>query len=562
MGSRLIKLIIVFFFTGLVFFSCKNEFGILYKIFNYSFKSYTPLNNRSEVIDSNLIGSYILDNEIALMIQHGDTSSYSVTILPSFLSDQKKNLTAFISECKGIKYLNLKSPDYHYLIFKMISRSDTVELYELTSKVNKLFNEKTTVDLIQKGAQLPDSVFFKLPIKKVSKSIALEFSRNQLQPQARDIQSYYKYAAIFPEDTILPKLRATAIKKTLASYSSVEKLKQLTAKYPELKSHVKERSKEICNSTKNCIDFIKFYPNELNQDSVINKAFELASGQDDYVQLLNEFPSHNGSAQIFLKLYYFSKSKKNVNRDKNNLIDKYSMNKNFVKINEAIKTLERIPIDVVKFNAQSYSITKSGREMLDRICFTLQDLNKDKNILPDVYVMVQCREFTEENSKKDIINFRTSVNRAINLRKLISEYQFNGMKFHFIPVGKGIDEADSSNSYVRFTLDPFESERYNKKFVRQCFQFRGIVIPTINGEFITVDYISEPELENYCYDNIKSKLSQNPKVELKILPCHFVDEPASNGNPDYQRVYTRFYSLFLEGKLRKREPEDFMIPME
>jgi hypothetical protein len=562
MRLRSHRLFILFFISGLVFFSCKTEYGILYKIFNYSFKSYTPLNNRSNFIDSNLIGSYILDKEVALIIEHADTSSYSVTILPSYLTDQKKTLSAFVSEFKGNKYLSLRSPDYHYLIFKLEYRSDTMLLSELTSKVNKLFNERTTVDIIQKGGQLPDSVFLKIPIKKVGNATAIEFAKNQLQPQVRDIQSYYKYAAIFPSDTLLNKIRETAIKKMLASYSSVEKLKQLTAKYPELSPDVKIRSKQLCYSTKNCIDFIKFYPNELNQDSLIDKAFEFASGHDDYSLLINEFPNNSKSAKMFLNLYFSSKSKKNYNRVKNELVEKYAANKTFMAVTEAIKIIDRIPDDILKFNLHSYSITKGGHEMLERICFTLQDLNKDRNVLNDIYVLVQCREFSEEISKKEIINFRMAVNRAISLRKLISEYKFNGLNIHFIPVSKAIYESDSSSSFVRFTLDPFEADRFSKRFVKQCFQFRGIIIPSVKGEFITGDYIEEPELENFCYENLKRKLDQNPKAEIKILPCHFVDEISSNGNQDYQRVYTRFFSLFLDGKLRKREPEEFMIPLE
>ena len=552
-----------FLITGIILqYSCSREYGIVYKIFNSAFKSYTPLSLRPAPLDTNLLGAYILNNEIAVLIEQKDSVSCSVSFLPNYIGDEKKILPGFICDFKNRKYLNIKSPDYHYLFFRISYPKDSLVLDELTGKVNKLFNEKNILELIQKGTDLPDTVFYKLPLRKVKESIAVDFTRRQLLPQVRDIKSFYRFAAIFPNDPKLQEIKQTAIEKTLAGYTSVEKLQQLIIQYPELSTPAQKRAKSICYTTKNCIDFLRVYPDVLNKDSLVEKAFQFAGDDKDYTLLIDKFPHHRQTTRVMALLYFYLKKQNKMQSDNELSFENYSSNEVFSNVVEAIKTFNRIPFHEMKFNRYSYAITKPGREMLDRICYTLKETNRKKEVLHDVFVLVQCREFENKSSKADVINFRISVNRAIQLKKMLSAYKFNNLNFHFIPVGVGLDHRDSSRFTVRFTLNPLEAEKYKVRFIKQCFYFNGIVIPGLNKELITDFYLPEPELENYCFEFLKKKLEDDPKAQLYSIPCHFVDAQLADGNNEYQRVYARFYSLFLEGKLRKRNPEEFMFPAE
>jgi hypothetical protein len=558
--------LILFFFStlivSLIFLSCKKDYGIVYKIFNSAFKSDAPLTAKPSEIDTSLIGSYILGNEITVSIEKMDSAFYEISFLPSYLRDEKKTLYAFISEIRNQKYLNIRSLDYQYLFFKINNQGDSILFEELSNKANKLFGEEITLELIRKGIKLPDSVFFPVPLIKVEKHTATNFSKNKLSTQIRDIQSYYKFAELFPNDSSLPILKKTAIQKTLAGYYSIEKLQKLIRQYPEFKDPAALRARSLCYTTKNCVDFMKFYPYDLNHDSLTDKAFQLAANEDDYILLINEFPLHALATSMMAKLYFSNDSKKKIKEEKLEMHVKNSSKGLIGQVNSAIKTFDRIPFEQIKFNNKSYVATSSGNEMLDKISYTIKELNKDKKILHDIYILVQCRDFSIKNTHAEMINFRISINRAIQLKKKLGDGKLNNTKFHFIPIGVGSDIKDSSGSFVRFTLNPFEAERYRSRFVKQCFRFMGVVIPGLNGEFASEDYLPDPELENYCFDLLKKNLQKNPSSQIKIIPCHFIDEKLANGNNDYQRVYARFSSLFVDRKLRKRSPEEFMIPIE
>ena len=556
------KNVFILFFLTACFFSCRNEYGIIYKIFNSSFKTFTPLTVKGSRLDTSLIGSYLLDNEIALHIERSDSINYQLIFMPSYISDEKITLRAYLSDFKNERYLNVMGPDYHYLIFRLNTSGNAFVLQELSNAIEKKYPEKFVLDLIREGNHLHDSVFFTIPLKKISKNEAMAFCRSQLIKQVRDIQTFYKFAGIFPQDSSLSDLKNQAIKNTLAGFTSVEKVQQVARKYPDLKSAAQIRSRSICYTTKNCVDYLRFYPETKNKDSLIDKAFYFAKDDTDFALLISEFPNHTDLSRIMTMLFYSLNSKKKIKRQPNDVYEKISKEKKFIDLVAALKTFERIPYHEIKFNKLSYAVTKPSAEILNRISYTIEELNRGKKTLHDLYIFVQCQDFPSELPRSEIINFKISVNRAIQLKQFFSANKYNGLKFHFIPVGRGLENKDTSGSSVRITLNIYEAEKYKSKFVKQCFRHFGVVIPTTNGEFVTETYLPDNELENYCFEILKKSLKENPKTQMRLLPCHFVDETCANGNPDFSRVNARFYSLFLDRKLRKREPEEFTIPVE
>ncbi|MBC7864636.1 MAG: hypothetical protein IAF38_16810 [Bacteroidia bacterium] len=564
--KKSIAFVLLLIAGGVIFNSCKKNTGIIFKIFNLGYKAYTPLEKKSEFVYEGLLGEYLVANERALLINRIDNETYRIRFLPSFLSEDTKELTGFITTLNNRKYLNLYTDDSNYLLFRIDTLGDSISIKLLTHQITNYTKDVDLKSWLKKDGNIPDSsvALLQLPSVKMKEGAAEDWSKNQLRLQVRDIEGYYRFEKIFPDDHNLEELKKMAIEKTVNRANKVSVLYQLMQKYPESKNEVIERARTVCTTTQNCLDFISYFPEIAVKDSVTDKAFRYARTETDYRILMEKFPDHKKTPVIMSKLYYEEKSKCLNENELGALKIKYSNNAAFIRTMNAIREFEKISFAEVQFNKYSYLLSKNSKEIIDRALLFISETNREKQKLTDVFVIVNCNLVDAKEPHSGLINFKQSLNRSLSLKKFISSNPPKNVVFHFIPCGSGGINDSLTDGSVKFILSAKAAEEYKSRFLKLCFSHkRKIIVPDVNREYVADTYVREEELENYLCTRLVAKLKADKKSDIKILPANFWEEEYGKELPEFEEVrMVIINSFYAEKKLRRKNPGDYVLDVK
>ncbi len=550
---------IVMMMTG-----CKNNYGILYTIFNVSYKNWKPLDNKKEAINEKIIGEYLVANERALQIEKKDSLTYSIRFLPLYLKEGVKELEGFITTLNNKQYLNVFTDDVSYLFFRLDEKGDSTEFNLLTNQAERYAEGADLAEWLRKGGVFPDTshALFNLPLRKTASGEAVEFCKSKLRPQVTDLSTFRLYNQIFPQDEKTEELRAKGIEGSVTRTSSVVKLYKLGQDYPYAAARAKQRAREVCYTTQNCVDYLTLYPDDTSRDTLIELAFQDAMSESDYRLLIKKFPANERVIKVMTSLYFIERKRCKSDNDVRALNAKYKSDTLFSNVIDAVQIFDRIPFNEIKFNRSSYVLTKDSKELLNKILFSISEINKERVLVKDIFVTVNSDLVPPHYANADHINFRSSVNRTLTIKKYITAAGIKNVNFHFIPGGTASNRDSVSDGVVTITLDEKLGEEYKSRFLKLCLSKKGISYADANRELVTSTYIREEDLENYCLEVILENLKENEHAQVKIIPANFLLTEFKNDLPESEQVYLHFLTAFEENKIRKRHPEEFILDMK
>jgi hypothetical protein len=565
MRKRLLLYILVFAAIASCIQSCKKNTGILYKIFSLGHKTYEPLEKAQEAVFAPLAGDYMLANERPMRITIRDARNYEIKFLPAWLSEDQKILSGHVTTLNKKKYLNVYTDDDNYLLFRIDSLRDSVILLLLTHKVMHYTKGATLKEYLKTDGAFPDTgnVLFKIPMEKMKEGAAEDWSKGKLQPQIRDIASYYKYEKVFPKDSSLARLKKEAIFKTLSKTNNVAAINNLVRQFPEIREDAKARAKLVCTTTQNCLDYISCFPEDAIRDSTVDKAFRTAKTEADYRALIAKFPDNRKIPSVMMRLYFEEKSRcKNI-QEEEALAKKYPDQPLMLKVIKAAQEFGKLPFDEIKFNTSSWILTKESPGKLEKILLFISEANRDKNIISDVYVSVNCKIVPSIEPKCGKINFRHSLNRMVSIKKIISANPPKNVRFHYIPAGQAPGNDTISDGSVKFILSAKQADELKARFVKLCFAWKkDFVVPDASGEYISDTYVREPELENYICNVMAERLLLDKKANFKIIPPNFWYPQFAKDLPEFDLVRAGFFDCLDEKKLRRKKPADYVIELK
>jgi hypothetical protein len=417
---------------------CKNgNNDYLTNLYNSAYKSYAPVKAVKEPLYAPLIGYWNLMDDRPLVVTKKDETTYEFKFLSPYLNSDDIIYEAQINTVAGSKYISMQSYKGNYIFFKMKPvDEDAINFFMLRDNIMDLMGDKSLAQFISSNAHLSDTSHFytKVALSRLTQEGANEMQMRKIRGSVQSIYDYETYFKKFPGDPNLPAIKASALTYSLNHASSVGELVRLSTSYPESANDARRIAKAGCKKTEWCVDYINAFPADNAKDSILNVAFDNASGERDYKYLLKYFPTHQRSGKIILALALEETDNLNKNdKTQSKFEEEYSEIPKVIVMVNTIRIFNNFQLDDQSFITNSYVLSGKGKAELDKVASIIANVNKDNLVIGDLYVMLQSNY--EYGPEKEKSNFLQSANKCLSIRTYFESKGLKDVSVHVIPLG-------------------------------------------------------------------------------------------------------------------------------
>lgn len=554
-----------------LFFICsaqtcqKGGNDLLANLYGKAYTSKLPLKATAEPVYPAILGAWDLMGDRPLVISKKAADTYEFKFMSPYLSSDDIVYDAQVNTIGGVKYISMKgyNDDYMFFRFKDVNKEGMTMLM-LTSGVAPELNEKSLTQYLAAHPSAPDTslVWYNIPLRRLTEDQAIEMQQKKLSASVYSIDDYETYASRFPTAPGLVEMKKKTMAYSIENASSMEYLTNLSRKYPEAADQIKAGAKKHCKNTGWCIDYLKSYPNDPAKDSVLNLAFDRADSHDDYVKLLENYPAHAKAGRITLSMALEESRNLKDDKDQERLEQKYAQLPSVIQLVNTIRIFNNFQLGETSFQKNSYLLTQKGKDDLDKVASIITGLNKNTQMISDVYVSVSTSYDYGLGSEK--ANFLQSANKALIIKRYLESKGVAGLNVHCIPLGQANSGMTLANENTRFTLDDKLAAEWKTKFFSTCYAIQqSDVIPDVNRELSMSNIVRVPEIEDYILHQFEKQaaLYKSKQAYERVIPSNYFLADGKTTQPGFEEFNARLLVAAKASKVKKKNIPLFVVGM-